>query len=279
MLEELRDLTTLPEDMLEMIELSEGSHPERAGGLSAMEAAAWLAGEPHSMEPGSVSPIIRNIMTGWSDNLTASERNRLLRPLLPSLIGTGIGQNSDRVEQARVEHARLHLCLDWCIREHLPILLEANGRTGDARDLRMIPPSSSWTAGGAESARQTLRSAGRNSARGAAEMKRRTDIPAREHGIGINEMSRLVRRTHRRSGSDPIERQARLAQPETGLPRETGINLLAMAFLGSIPDTMADYPDAKRDTILSRAGDRLNRTRQELQASACRLMLSLAKTV
>ena len=239
-----------------------------------MEAAAWLAGEPHSMEPESVSPVIRSIMTRWSDNLTASERNRLLRPLLPSLIGTGLGQNS-----ARAEQARLHLCLDWCIREHLPILLEANGRTGDARGLRMIPPSSSWTAGGAESARQTLRSAGRNSARGAAEMKRRTDIPARENGISVNEMSRLVRRTHRRSGADQIERQARLAQPETGLPRETGINLLAMAFLGSIPGAMADYPDAKRDTVLSRAGDRLNRTRRELQESACRLILSLAKTV
>ena len=273
MLEELRDLTTLPEEMLEIIELSEGSHPERDSGLSAMEAAAWLAGEPHSMEPESVSPVIRSIMTRWSDNLTASERNRLLRPLLPSLIGTGLGQNS-----ARAEQARLHLCLDWCIREHLPILLEANGRTSDARDLSVIPPSSSWTNGDAESARQTLRNAGRNAKRGAAEMKRMTDSPARENGIGTNEMSRLVRRTHRRSGADPIERQARLAAPETGLPRETGIDLLATAFLGSISDTIADYPEAKRDTILSRAGERMNRTRQELQESACRLMLGLART-
>lgn len=38
-------------------ELESGNH-DAGGGMCAMEAAAWIAGEPHSDDPKCVCPII-----------------------------------------------------------------------------------------------------------------------------------------------------------------------------------------------------------------------------
>src|SRR6266566_1323819 len=74
---------------LERISLSEGGHNDRSSGVCAMEAAAWLAGRTHSDSPVCVSRVITAFMRSWNDSLREDEdRNRLLRPLLPMILGT-----------------------------------------------------------------------------------------------------------------------------------------------------------------------------------------------
>src|SRR3974390_2421567 len=54
-----------------------------------MEAVAFVAGEPWSDNPQCACPLISAFLRGWNDSLpTDAERDRLLRPLVPRLIGT-----------------------------------------------------------------------------------------------------------------------------------------------------------------------------------------------
>lgn len=42
--------------------LHEGAHKDPADGMCAMEAAAWIAGEPHSDHPACACPVIGAFM-------------------------------------------------------------------------------------------------------------------------------------------------------------------------------------------------------------------------
>src|SRR5438067_4420668 len=108
--------TVLPMLGLEGITLKSGSNKDRGAGVCAMEAIAWLAGETHSDQPQCVCPVIGAFMRTWNDGITEDEtRTKLLRPLLPALIGT-------RSTQA-VELKRSYLALDWLARECAPAWL------------------------------------------------------------------------------------------------------------------------------------------------------------
>ena len=50
--------TMLTDRLAALTTLAHGAHDSPADGLCAMEAAAWLAGEPHSDHPACVSPVI-----------------------------------------------------------------------------------------------------------------------------------------------------------------------------------------------------------------------------
>jgi len=97
---------------LETIHLLKGAHEERESGMCAMEAVAWLAGEPHSDRPQCACPVISAFMTSWNDALPDAERDRLLKPLLAKIVDT-------RASRA-TEERRSYLALDWLIRVATP---------------------------------------------------------------------------------------------------------------------------------------------------------------
>jgi len=108
------------EELLDHIILRSGKHQLFEDGVCVMEAAAWIAGEPHSDHPKCVSPMITEFMVSWNDSLPDDEtRDRLLKPLLPLLIGTRTTESDEVV--------RGYLVIDWFVRVHLPSWLRLAG--------------------------------------------------------------------------------------------------------------------------------------------------------
>ncbi|HVB07116.1 MAG TPA: hypothetical protein VNF07_12795 [Acidimicrobiales bacterium] len=68
--------------------LERGSHGSGEPGICAMEAAAWLAGEPWTDHPRAVHPVIARVARATNDALDDDERQRLW-PLILASIGTG----------------------------------------------------------------------------------------------------------------------------------------------------------------------------------------------
>jgi hypothetical protein len=97
--------------------LGKGSHPPNQDGEACvMEAVAWVAGEPWSDEPQCASPVIGAFMRSWNDALDGEVRNRLLKPLIPQLVGTRAS--------AAIEEKRNYMALDWLIRVFTPKWLD-----------------------------------------------------------------------------------------------------------------------------------------------------------
>jgi hypothetical protein len=102
---------------LAALSLSAGSHEEFEAGVCAMEAVAYIAGEPHSDAPACACPVITAFMIGWNDGLPSDdERNRLLKPFLPRIVGTRSTPD--------VEERRAFLAMDWAIRVYTPTWLD-----------------------------------------------------------------------------------------------------------------------------------------------------------
>ena len=121
-------MTTLTTEELATITLKSGGHATREEGVCAMEAVAWLAGEPHSDAPECASPVIAAFLRSWNDNLpTDEDRQQLLRPLLPLVIGT-------RADNA-TELWRSYMALDWLVRVHTPTWLRLAGLDDHAEAL------------------------------------------------------------------------------------------------------------------------------------------------
>ena len=91
---------------LQAISLAGGKHGRRENGVCAAEALAWMAGESHSDTPQSVCPAVLDLIRTWNDQLSQSDRDRLLRPLLPILLNTNHGPGATRQNR---ERARNHL--------------------------------------------------------------------------------------------------------------------------------------------------------------------------
>ena len=100
-----------PERLAQVATLAAGAHPQ-GGALCAMEAVAFIAGEPVSDHPACAAPSIAAFIRTWSDGLPQAERDALIRPLLPRLVGT---RGSEALERRRV--ARV---VDWLVRTHVP---------------------------------------------------------------------------------------------------------------------------------------------------------------
>lgn len=91
---------------------SYGAHKIRADGTCAMEAAAWLAGEPHSDSPACTCPVIAEFIRTWNDGLPKdADRRRLLGPLVVEIVGT---RNDALCER------RALMALDWVMRVQVP---------------------------------------------------------------------------------------------------------------------------------------------------------------
>lgn len=101
-----------PERLDRVTTLAAGPNANPDQGLSALEAAAYLAGEPHSDQPACASPSIAAFIRTWGDGLKQAERDGLLLPLVPRLVGTN---GSEALERRRIA-----MVADWLVRSHVP---------------------------------------------------------------------------------------------------------------------------------------------------------------
>lgn len=102
-------------ELLNGISLRRGKHATRNDGVCAMEAAAWMAGEPHSDQPKCVCPTIAAFLRSWNDTLPDEDRDRLLKPLVLVVLGTR--------STPEVARRRSLLALDWFVRVFTPAWL------------------------------------------------------------------------------------------------------------------------------------------------------------
>jgi hypothetical protein len=118
---------------LDGIRLDEGGHPNRAAGVCALEAVAWLAGEPHGDAPACVCPVLARFIRHWNDELGDDERTRVLRPLLPALVGTALDRAT--LEGEELQRRRWWGIVSWGVREALPAWLKLAGLEREAHVL------------------------------------------------------------------------------------------------------------------------------------------------
>jgi hypothetical protein len=115
----------------EITNLAHGAHADQSA-MCAMEAVAYVAGEPWSDTPDCACPVIAAFMRSWNDGLSSdAERNRLLLPLIPKLVGT---RSSEADEQRRATMAA-----DWMIRTYTPTWLRLAKLEQQAVALESMP--------------------------------------------------------------------------------------------------------------------------------------------
>ena len=157
---------------LESIQLEAGCHCVPGNGIvhaCVMEAVSYIAGEPWSDHPQCASPVIAAFLRAWNEALPDEDRDRLLKPLIPRLVGTR--------ESARVETKRSWMAADWLVREYAPAFLRLAGLSTHAETLEGLVPlttaararaaQAALTAAG-DAARDAARAAARDAARAAA---------------------------------------------------------------------------------------------------------------
>lgn len=125
-------MTTILLERLEAVTaLASGAHADGSVQMCAMEAAAWIAGEPWSDHPECVCPVISAFMRSWNDSLPDDKRSALLLPLIPSTIGTR--------GSAALASRRATMATDWLVRVHTPAWLRLAGLTAQADTLASLP--------------------------------------------------------------------------------------------------------------------------------------------
>jgi hypothetical protein len=100
--------------------------------MCAMEAVAWIAGEPWSDAPQCASPVIAQFMRSWNDALPDADRTRVLMPLLPEIIGTRTTETD--------EQTRAWMAIDWAVRVYTPRWLREAGLTDHAVRIERLAP-------------------------------------------------------------------------------------------------------------------------------------------
>jgi len=130
--------------ILESIVLKYGGHASREEGVCAMEAVAWLAGEPHSDRPACTCSVIGRLVVRLNDRIGRGEqadalRTRILRPLLPKLVGTAATRE--------VRAKRAYLATDAAVRifaaralDEVGMALKRPELEAEAQKLRALPP-------------------------------------------------------------------------------------------------------------------------------------------
>ena len=117
---------------IEALSLSAGSHEDFQRGMCVMEAVSYIAGEPWSDAPQCACPVITAFMVSWNDSLPDNaDRDRLLKPLIPLLVGT---RSTPAIEQHRATMAA-----DWLIRTHTPAWLRLAKLETQAVALESLP--------------------------------------------------------------------------------------------------------------------------------------------
>lgn len=123
---------TLHDKLEQITTLARGKHDEGEA-MCAMEAVAWLAGEPWSDAPRCASDVIAAFVRSWNDALPDADRVRLLLPLLPDVIGTRTTDADDET--------RAWMATDWLVRVNAPAWLDLTpSLEAHAAALRALPP-------------------------------------------------------------------------------------------------------------------------------------------
>ncbi|MGH8032936.1 MAG: hypothetical protein ACREO8_11385 [Luteimonas sp.] len=116
---------------VQAMELKAGRHRSLEQGACLMEAVSYVAGERWSDHPECACPVISTFLRSWNDGLPNHERTKLLRDLIPLIIGT---RSTPEVEQRRATMAA-----DWLIRTNTPAWLRLAGLTAQADALAGLP--------------------------------------------------------------------------------------------------------------------------------------------
>ena len=124
---ELQEIETR---LAKLAPLGAGAH-EADGVACAMEAVAYVAGEPWSDHPACACPVLGTFMRAWNDGLPDDERDTLLRPLVPLLVGTKASKET--------EDRRALMAADWLIRVHTPAWLRLAKLDAQAASLEALP--------------------------------------------------------------------------------------------------------------------------------------------
>ena len=111
--------------------LTHGNHRDVSDGACVMEAVSYVAGEPWSAHPACACPVPTALLITLNDNLPDDQRNALLRPLVPLLVGTR--------STPEVELRRSLMAADWLVREHTPAWLRLAGLTVQADAMAGLP--------------------------------------------------------------------------------------------------------------------------------------------
>ena len=120
------------EKLSQITALDSGNHDATSGAMCAMEAVAWIAGEPWSDAPQCASPVISQFMRSWNDALPDADRTRVLLPLLPEIIGTRTTETD--------EQTRAWMATDWAVRVCTPRWLREAGLMDHAVRLERLAP-------------------------------------------------------------------------------------------------------------------------------------------
>ena len=107
---------TLPEGF----RLDRGAHKSPGDGMCLVEAAAYVAGRPHTDHPPCVSPVIGAFCRSWNDSLSDEDRQMLV-PYVERILDTNTGPGDDE--------KRAWLATDWLVRECAPAWLRLAGLT------------------------------------------------------------------------------------------------------------------------------------------------------
>jgi hypothetical protein len=118
--------------------LSVGKHKADSAKMCAMEAVAYIAGEPWSDAPACASPVIASFMRLWNDGLPDADRTRLLLPLVPEIVGTRTTDADDVTRE--------WMASDWLVRTYAPAWLTFAGLSDHAVALAGCDPVTSGEA-------------------------------------------------------------------------------------------------------------------------------------
>jgi hypothetical protein len=117
--------------VIDGMQLSCGAHRSIEQGVCALEAVAFIAGEPWSDHPQCVSNVIASFMRSWNDAMPDADR-QMLKPLIPMVVGTRTTTNDDQT--------RAWMATDWLARECAPAWLRLAGLTEHADTLEQLAP-------------------------------------------------------------------------------------------------------------------------------------------
>lgn len=118
--------------LLDRIILAKGGHNCPEEGMCALEAYTRITGSMFSDAPPDVAASIAAFFRHWNDDLGEAERNVLIKPLLPLLVGTRTNEPD--------EDTRALMAMDWLVREYTPPWLRIAGLAREADTLDSLPP-------------------------------------------------------------------------------------------------------------------------------------------
>ncbi|MDA8050181.1 MAG: hypothetical protein M0002_09275 [Rhodospirillales bacterium] len=88
------------ERLYEKVDLVKGAGDPSRGKLCVMSFVAFLAGESHSDQPRTASPLIRSLAIRINDAIPRAMRQEL-KPFVPRIIGTNDGYDAERAAMLR----------------------------------------------------------------------------------------------------------------------------------------------------------------------------------